>query len=140
MPKFSSGYVSDASDTYYARALRASIQFAAQVEQACLNVNVPAESQAFVRGLAAYLGKRKTEERLFSMNIEQITQRANFIAQLVPLIISDNVAAQLELLKEANIKPFKGYFSKRFYKALVGRRETLQLQLTINHRVRPING
>lgn len=77
----------------------------------------------FLRQLSDYLTKRKEENPFFSCgNILDILARARFIKKLIPVVQSSNIEAELLLLKEENIRQFKGCFTKRLYILLIRRR------------------
>ncbi|CAN5277630.1 hypothetical protein BH10PSE19_BH10PSE19_03050 [soil metagenome] len=105
----------------------------ASCQQMIADSKDPAEGK-FVQELKGYLSNRKAEYVKDWDNLTEITNRSTFIQGLIPLMKRGDVAGQIDMLKEENIKPFKGFWSKRLYNIFVTRREELKRELQSESR------
>lgn len=76
--------------------------------------------------LIDYLTNRKDERFIFGDDLYEISDRSQYIAQFLKAVQYNNTAAQKELLKDSEIKRFKGFFSHRLYDTLAAYRASLE--------------
>lgn len=81
--------------------------------------------KVFLQELSKYLRKRAKQSFFLSDDSQEIEDRAHYIRKLIPVIKNNNLNEQHILLKEANIKSFKGWFSTRLYDVFTERRNAL---------------
>jgi hypothetical protein len=79
----------------------------------------------FVDNLSDYKQMREKETWLFFGNRTQIQTRSRFIKDICDAIKDNDVEKQLSMLRESEIRRFKGYFSHRLYDLLLAQRHQL---------------
>lgn len=107
---------------------------AGTVVNACHTINVSdAKNNTFARELGRYLDTRRNAIHLFCDDNAQVANRSAFIRTLVTHITNNDVVQQVNMLREENIRRFKGFFTQRLYDILVSRRiELQQIQVAVN--------
>lgn len=87
--------------------------------------------KVFLQELSKYLRKRAKQSFFLSDDSQEIEDRARYIRKLIPVIKNNNLNEQHILLKEENIKSFKGWFSTRLYTVFTERRNALSRKIEL---------